>query len=199
MCKTQEDIKNKAKNLNEAIKTALRLSDDELDLIDYALTINLHVVRINSTNDISKRIELLRNCPAFKVIKKEDKQLIDYAQVYIDRYAKSFNRNGKRFMVDIHYSEQMIGMFFRVIDEKDFTEEIHVSQTDNNLLALATKLSSQRITDRLFVQKDIRGFEKEFFYVFKPNEKRLWHKAIAHLDVNEFSDAMLRAGGEKNE
>lgn len=199
VCKTQKDIKNKAKNLNEAIKTALRLSDDELDLIDYALTINLHVVRINSTNDISKRIELLRNCPAFKVIKKEDKQLIDYAQVYIDRYAKSFNRNGKRFMVDIHYSEQMIGMFFRVIDEKDFTEEIHVSQTDNNLLALATKLSSQRITDQLFVQKDIRGFEKEFFYVFKPNEKRLWHKAIAHLDVNEFSDAMLRAGGEKNE
>ena len=100
-------------------------------------------------------------------------------------------------MVDIHYSEQMIGMFFRVIDEKDFTKEILVSQTDDNLLALAANLSSQRITDRLFVQKDIRGFEKEFFYIFKPNEKRLWHKAIAHLDVNDFDDAMLRAGRNK--
>lgn len=188
------EIDEKEENLNKAIKVALGLSDDELDLVDYALNVNRHVVRINSTNTISKRIELLRNCPAFKVIKKEDKQLIDYAQVYIDRYSNSFNRNGKRFMVDIHYSEQMIGMFFRVIDEKDFTGEILVSQTDDNLLAMATKLSSQRITDQLFVQKDIRGFEKEFFYVFKPNEKRLWHKAIAHLDVNEFDDAMLRAG-----
>ena len=189
-----EDIKEKEKNLNKVIKVALGFSDDELDLVDYALNVNRHVVRINSTNDISKRIELLRNCPAFKVIKKEDKQLIDYAQVYIDRYAKSFNRNGKRFMVDIHYSEQMIGMFFRVIDEQDFTEEIPVPKPDDTLLALAAELSSQRITDQLFVQKDIRGFEKEFFYVIKPNEKRLWHKAIARLDVNEFDDAMLRAG-----
>lgn len=193
-CKIKEDIKEKEKSLDKAIKTALKLSDDELDLIDYALNVNRHVVQINSTNTTSKRIELLHNCPAFNVIKKEDKQLIDYAQVYIDRYAKSFNRNGKRFMVDIHYYEQMIGMFFRVIDEKDFTEEILFSPTDDNLLSLATKLSSQRITDRLFVQKDIRGFEKEFFYIFKPNEKRLWHKAIAHLDVNEFDDAMLRVG-----
>ena len=191
------EIDEKKENFNKAIKVSLGLSDDELDLVDYALNVNRHVVQINSTNTISKRIELLHKCPAFNIIKKEDNQLIDYAQVYIDRYAKSFNRNGKRFMVDIHYSEQMIGMFFRVIDEQDFTEEIHVSQTDNNLLALATKLSSQRITDRLFVQKDIRGFEKEFFYIFKPNEKRLWHKAIAHLDVNEFDDAMLRAGRNK--
>lgn len=196
-CKIKEDIKEKEKSLDKAIKTTLKLSDDELDLIDYALNVNRHVVQINSTNTISKRIELLHNCPAFNVIKKEDKQLIDYAQVYIDRYTNSFNRNGKRFMVDIHYSEQMIGMFFRVIDEKDFTKEILVSQTDDNLLALAANLSSQRITDRLFVQKDIRGFEKEFFYIFKPNEKRLWHKAIAHLDVNEFDDAMLRAGRNK--
>lgn len=193
-CKIKEDIKEKEKSLDKAIKTALKLSDDELDLIDYALNVNRHVVQINSANTTSKRIELLHNCPAFNVIKKEDNQLIDYAQVYIDRYAKSFNRNGKRFMVDIHYYEQMIGMFFRVIDEKDFTEEILFSPTDDNLLSLATKLSSQRITDQLFVQKDIRGFEKEFFYIFKPNEKRLWHKAIAHLDVNEFDDAMLRVG-----
>ncbi len=118
----------------------------------------------------------------------------NYAQVYIDRFAKSFNRDGKHFMVDIHYSEQIIGMFFRIIDEKDFTEEIPTPQTDNKLLALATNLSSQRITDQLFVQKDLRGFERDFFYIIKPNERRLWHRAIAHMDVNEFDDAMLRAG-----
>ena len=169
--------------VDELICNKLNCSFIEKDLIDYAEKISIPL----ATKSLGYE-------QVFFAIKPNDTLLLDYAQVYIDRYAKSFNRNGKRFMVDIHYSEQMIGMFFRVIDEKDFTEEIHVSQTDNNLLAMATKLSSQRITDRLFVQKDIRGFEKEFFYVFKPNEKRLWHKAIAHLDVNEFSDAMLKYG-----
>lgn len=175
-------------SLESTILEKLNCSDTEKDLIDYAKQISIPLA--TKSRGYEK---------VFYAINPNDPLLLDYAQVFIDRYAKSFNRNGKRFMVDIHYSEQMIGMFFRVIDEKDFTEEIHVSQTDNNLLALATKLSSQRITDQLFVQKDIRGFEKEFFYIFKPNEKRLWHKAIAHLDVNEFSDAMLRAGGKRDE
>ena len=170
-------------SLENSILEKLNCFDTEKDLIDYAEKISIPLA--TKSRGYEK---------VFSVIKLDDVLLKDYAQVYIDRYSNSFNRDGKRFMVDIHYSEQMIGMFFRVIDEQDFTEEIHVSQTDNNLLALATKLSSQRITDQLFVQKDIRGFEKEFFYVIKPNEKRLWHKAIAHLDVNEFDDAMLRVG-----
>lgn len=189
------EIKEEESNLNRAIKIALSLSDEDLDVIDYALKINRHFVHINSADSISRKIELLRDCPAFKIIDRKDNMLIDYAQVYINRFANSFNRNGKRFIVDIHYKEQMIGMFFRIIDEKDFTEEIPTPKTDNNLMVLAIKLSSQRITDQLFVQKDIRGFEKDFFYIIKPNERRLWHKAIAHLDVNEFADAMLRAGG----
>lgn len=85
-------------------------------------------------------------------------------------------------------------MLFKVVDEKDFVSEFELSPCENPLLSVAINLSSMRITDQLFVQKDIRGFEKEFFYIFKPNEKRLWHKAIAHVDVNEFDDAMLRAG-----
>jgi len=179
----EQSIQEQKQKIDELICKEFDCSQLELDLIDYATNVSIPIA-----------IKAKGYERAFQPIKKDDALLTNYAQVYINRYSKSFNRNGKRFMVDIHYSEQIIGMFFRVIDEKDFTKEILVSQTDDNLLALATKLSSQRITDQLFVQKDIRGFEKEFFYIFKPNEKRLWHKAIAHLDVNEFDDAMLRAG-----
>ena len=170
-------------SLESSILEKLNCSDTEKDLIDYTEKISIPLA--TKSRGYEK---------VFSAIKLNDSWLKDYAQVFIDRFASSFNRNGKRFMVDIHYSEQMIGMFFRVIDEKDFAKEILVSRTDDNLFALATKLSSQRITDQLFVQKDIRGFEKDFFYVIKPNEKRLWHRAIAHLDVNEFDGAMLRAG-----
>jgi len=179
----EQSIQEQRQKIDELICKEFDCSQLELDLIDYATNVSIPIA-----------IKAKGYERAFQPIKKDDALLTNYAQVYIDRYSNSFDRNGKRFMVDIHYSEQMIGMFFRVIDEQDFTEEIPVPKPDDTLLALAAELSSQRITDQLFVQKDIRGFEKEFFYIFKPNEKCLWHKAIAHLDVNEFDDAMLRAG-----
>jgi len=180
----EQSIREQKHKIDELICKKFDCSKIELDLMDYATNVSIPIAIK------SKGYER-----AFQPIKKDDALLTNYAQVYIDRYSQSFNRNGKRFVVDIQYSEQMIGMFFRVIDEQDFTEEIPVPKTNDTLLALAAELSSQRVTDQLFVQKDIRGFEKEFFYVIKPNEKRLWHKAIAHLDVNEFDDAMLRTGG----
>lgn len=181
--RTEREIQLLIHKLEQLIYTKFSCSNDELDLVDYAVSISI---------PLATKSRGYEN--VFSVIKQEDAILKDYANVYVDRFANSFNRNGKRFIVDIHYSEQLVGMFFRIIDEKDFTEVIPTPKIDNNLLALAIKLSSQRITDQLFVQKDIRGFEKEFFYIIKPNERRLWHKAIAHLDVNEFDNAMLRVG-----
>ena len=63
-------------------------------------------------------------------------------------------------------------------------------------MTFLSKVSSEKVTDRLFVQKDIRGFDNngEDFFIIKPNEKRLWHKAIGYLDVNEFADAIIKAG-----
>ena len=49
------------------------------------------------------------------------------------------------------------------------------------------------------MQKDIRGFERDGFYIIMPNEKRLWHKAIAYLDAEEFADAMLRIGSKEGQ
>lgn len=66
-------------------------------------------------------------------------------------------------------------------------------------MSFLIKVGSEKVTDKLFIQKDIRDFDKNGtdFFIFKPNEKRLWHKAIGYLDVNEFSDAILKAGKNK--
>lgn len=72
-----------------------------------------------------------------------------------------------------------------------------VESESSKILLFLAKLGTEKITDRLFIQKDVRGFEKDGFYIVKPNEKRLWHKAIGHLDVNEFADAMLTTGKNK--
>lgn len=179
----ENQIDSQITSLESIIYDKLNCSNTEKDLIDYAEQISIPLA--TKPRGFEK---------VFSAINPRDAWLEDYAKVYIDRFANSFNKIGKRFAVEVLYSQQCIGMLFRVVDEKDFVSEYELSECDNPLLASAINLSSTRITDQLFVQKDIRGFEKEFFYVFKPNEKRLWHKAIAHLDVNEFDDAMLRAG-----
>ena len=48
----------------------------------------------------------------------------------------------------------------------------------------------------MFVTKDIRGFDADCFYIFKPNERRLWHKAVAYVDAEEFSESIFRAERE---
>ena len=71
-----------------------------------------------------------------------------------------------------------------------------MEKENENLLKKIASLGTEKITENLFIQKDIRGFEKNGFYIIKPNEKKLWHKAIAYLDVDEFMDAILRVEQE---
>ena len=59
------------------------------------------------------------------------------------------------------------------------------------LEAFLLALSTERVTDQLYLRKDIRGFEKDGFYIVKPSEHRLWHPAMAYVDVQEFVDALL--------
>lgn len=95
------------------------------------------------------------------------------------------------------FSIEMIGMFFKLVSVTDPAEQIlwiDKQTEDREMLSLLTAISTQKITDKLFVQKDIRGFETDYFYIFKPNERRLWHQALGYLDVNEFADSILKAG-----
>ena len=183
----KQQIDNQREVLESRILELLNCSDIERDLIDYAINISIPL----ATNARGSE----KVCA---MINKSDSSLYEYAHAYIQRYANSFNRNGKRFIAEIHYSSHIIGMLFKIIDEKDYQNDIVLIDENNALLlSLLIKLSSQQITDQLFVQKDIRGFNKDSFYIFKPNERRLWHSAIAHLDVNEFDDAMLKVGRDK--
>ncbi|PKP28389.1 MAG: hypothetical protein CVU02_01030, partial [Bacteroidetes bacterium HGW-Bacteroidetes-19] len=128
--------------------------------------------------------------------KKNDKILNDYAQLFLNRFQSNLSNNDRKFIVEIWHTSQIIGMFFKVIPFSEYKEDIkwENKQNESTIIKFITKLGSEKITDQLFVQKDVRGFEKEYFYIFKPNEKRLWHKAIGYLDVNEFADAILKAG-----
>lgn len=173
-------------NINNEVLSKLDLSDCDNALIDYALHIN-KIIIVGNDNE---------KATLFMAIKPDEQILKDYAQLYINRFAPSLSRSGKKFIVEIWHTNQIIGMFFKVIPIGEYTEDIkwENKQNESSIIKFIAKLGTEKITEQLFVQKDVRGFEKDYFYIFKPNEKRLWHKAIGYLDVNEFADAILKAG-----
>lgn len=176
-----QEIDRLTQKIDISIKQSFHCSQQETDLIDYANTISIPLAIGHKYEELSKPIL------------KNDKILTDYIQIFINRFKPSLNRNGNRFIVEILHTPYLIGVFFKVITENEYQKDIIFLEENSftNLISTFVSISSDTLTDKLFVQKDIRGFEKKFFYIFKPNEKRLWQKAIAYLDVNEFADAML--------
>jgi hypothetical protein len=186
----REKINNMKKQLNLTIKRALKISKREDALIDYALTINRPLIPLQR----EKKYLALQNL--ISPLEEKSLELIDYIEIFFNRFKHDFADGKNQFIARVWYTEHIIGIFFEVASLEVQAENgiIWEQVKEKKLLATLIQLSSEKLTDRLFVQKDIRGFEKERFYIFKPNEKRLWHKAIAYLDVDEFMDAILKAG-----
>ena len=164
----------------------LKLNLEEKTLLDYAnnITIPIQMRHKNYTK-------------YFEPFKFNDAVLTDYANLFIDRFKSSFVSVGKKFVVEIWHTQQIIGMFFKVISESEYEQDImwkNKQKDTSGVFQKIIELGTEKITDQLFIQKDIRGFEKDYFYVFKPNEKRFWHKAVGYLDVYEFLDAILKTG-----
>ena len=179
-----ENLINDLNNdLNKEIFKTFKLYEQELTLIDYATKITIPIIKKHRGYE-----ELFSSIP-FK-----DKSLEIYANVFLARFKNSFTQ--KHLEVDIWHSEYIVGMFFEVVpDDNENKKKIQWSTKDNNIfLQNISELGIEKISEKLFIQKDIRGFETNSFYIIKPNEKKLWHKAIAYLDVNEFVDAMFRSG-----
>ena len=182
----QKAIDEKFVELDNAIYNAFAITKEEECLLDY---INNIVIPIQQEHKGHEKLLLPCNT--------NDQILNDYANLFIDRFAPNFEKVRKKFIVEIWHTQQIVGMFFKVIPQSENTKQIVWvnKQTDTiGILKTIIELGITKITDKLFIQKDIRGFEKDYFYVFKPNEKRLWHKAVGYLDVYEFLDAILKAG-----
>ncbi|MDR3000458.1 MAG: hypothetical protein LBU89_04250 [Fibromonadaceae bacterium] len=174
---------------NDIVLPQLKLNLEEKALLDYANDIVIPVQMRHENHE-----------KHFQPLKLNDATLTDYANLFIEHFKSSFVSVGKKFVVEIWHTEQIIGMFFKVIPKSEYKKSIiwlNKQNDESGILQKIAALGATEITDKLFIQKDIRGFEKDSFYIFKPNEKRLWHKAIGYLDLYEILDAILKAGKNK--
>lgn len=111
--------------------------------------------------------------------------LKDYAQVFIDYFGKRFNSDGHFFEVEIIYSEQVTFMKFKVIPQpSEFKNSIQWSKKDAT--HLLSELGYEDLSDESLLQKGIRGFESEYFYVARFNQYKYWQSIMAYLDLSDF-------------
>lgn len=172
------EIESKQTLLDEELLKIYDLSQQERDLIDYTNTITIPLLK---GKDEEKKKIVAR-------IKNKDGVLKNYAQIFIDHFSKRFNADGNYFEVEILWSEYTILMKFKIIPEPSKEKDlIKWSKLDNKELIInLTKLGFENLSDNLFLQKDIKGFEEDYFYIAKPNQYKSWHSALAHLDLSEF-------------
>lgn len=180
------EIGNKINDLNSAVISAFSFSEMEKDIVDYS---------INTTIPIIMKHDGYEHL--FKPLDSESLELREYVEVFFNQLNPIYEKMNQKLVVEARHSEQIIGLFFKSVTYDFDTIPFRLREEESSsILNFLISLGTEKITDRLFVQKDVRGFEQDGFYLIKPNERKLWHKAIGHLDVNEFMDAILRAGKE---
>lgn len=179
-------IKAQYLKIDNIIAKACNCSVRDLSLIDYAVNVSIPIAMR------TKEFGALMRC-----VPCDDAMLQEYVKVFYDRFAPTFERMGKHFIVEGLYSDKILGFRFKVVSKQASSAWFRWVLEDRkqiSLMSFLIKVTSNRITRRLFIQKDVRGFDRNGFYLFKPNERRLWHRAIAYLDAEEFADAILREG-----
>ncbi len=180
----ESEVFSEKLNLNKTVLSAFSFSEQEIDLLNYATEITITMIMKH------KGYERI-----FKPLKLENDIISEYINLFFERFNPVYKKLNQKLVVEVKHTNQIIGLFFKLVPLN--TKEVSIKRSEEkntSILAFLSSIGVEKVTDRLFIQKDIRGFEENGFYIIKPNEQKLWHKAIGHLDVNEFMDAILLAG-----
>lgn len=174
--------------INEIVNNLYSVKGYEKDLINYVLDVSRYQFQE------SKQQKFLRKVDG-------DKDFLEkYAEVYLQEFEKIYD--DEFIQIEVYPLNHFIAMNFVFSDKKPKNKiEFPKGKKDEKeiLQSLANNLSISQITDaknpkhNLFIQKDIKGFEKNSFYIIKPNEFKCWHRAMAWYDVAEFREAIQKA------
>ncbi len=177
-----EKILNK---INEIVFETYQIKNYEKDLIDYVLEISRYQFQESKLSRILRKIN------------NDEKVLNAYVEVFFEEFEKIYS---DEFMsVEIYNLDYFIALNFIFSKEKPEKKIQLVKEKDEKkvLKKLTKTLSISRISKELFIQKDIKGFEENSFYIIKPNEYKCWHRALAWYDSSEIREAIQSAELER--
>ncbi|MCF8304508.1 MAG: N-6 DNA methylase [Bacteroidales bacterium] len=171
-------------NLDDYIYEIYDIDKEEQTLIDYALNISIPLFEQKEH--------------PFKPITKKDKKIENYINVFFEKNQSFLDWKGVYMTAEVYFDKRnYIIINFKYVKAKPVNKITHPNDKEKqSKFAFLSDLFAlpENISENLFMQKDLRGFEETSFYVIKPNEFKNWHPAVAYLDYYEFKDAFLKAG-----
>ena len=181
----EDEITEAEKELNELIFNLYKISDSERDLLDYAFEISIPILQ-----DKENRKPFNRSSKS---------ELEEYARLFIDHFSRFHsNKETGYFCVEIYQTAHIAAMNFKVTPREP--AEVLTWRNDletEAIIELMAGLAFHKVSNKLFIQKDVKGINKDSFYVIKPNQYKYWHRAIARLDIIEFENTMLESRLDK--
>ncbi|OFX41648.1 MAG: hypothetical protein A2X08_05260 [Bacteroidetes bacterium GWA2_32_17] len=185
----QQLFNKKEVELNQYIYELYNLSKTELDLIDYTQKITIPILQAKNKpfKNIRDDINLYR--PYKKV---EENEITDYINIFKEHFS-TFHNGGEKGYINtrIFQSENILAIEFYI--EKKQHKDKRINESNNNELEILASLGFQKISNELFIQKDVKILKSKSFSVLKLNQYKYWHKAIARFDAIEFTEAMLKS------
>ena len=178
--------------INEIIYDLYGINGYEKDLIDYVLNVSRYQFQESKQNLLEFSNDKTHN-------RYRNHVLENYAEVYLQEFRKIYT--DEYIQVEIYLLDHFIAMNFifmdseptkKIIYPKDNTEK-EVFKLFSDKLSISQETNTSNPIDNLFIQKDIKGFEANSFYIIKPNEYKCWHRAMAWYDVAEFKEAIQKA------
>jgi hypothetical protein len=199
----QEEIRSESLPTNYSILSQINNITDNLydvksyekDLINYALNVSRYQFQESKQHLVSDFTYTDKTH-----YRNREFVIKEYASVYIKEFQEIYN--DEHMQIEVYPLDHFIALNFVFSDKKPQKSIIYPKNKKNEkevLKRIANNLSISQITDttdptkNLFIQKDIKGFEDNSFYIIKPNEYKCWHKAMAWYDVAEFKEAIQEA------
>lgn len=169
-------------SINSAIENIYQIKEYEKDLISYVIDISRYQFQESKIQNITRKVH------------KDYSVLESYVNVFIHEFKDLYK--DEYMQVEVYALDYFIAMNFVFKSEKP-KERIVFNQTETTekaiFKAISKNLTVTKISEDLFVQKDVKGFEENSFYIIKPNEYKCWHRAMAWYDVAEIKKTIEEA------
>jgi len=173
-------------DIDRIIYQIYQINDEEKALIDYALNISIPTLLRERDSTVFKSLNFNNS--------NDNVYIINYINVLKESFKIRFSRINKSLKAEVLYSDYFIRINFHLISIFEEINNPDIQKKDNdNLNDLLGDIGIYNVCKNLYMQQDVRGFTPSSFYIIKPNEKKLWHSAVAYLDAIEFEEEIIKA------
>jgi len=173
------------KTINLLVEEIYQVKDYEHDLIDYVLQVSRYQFQESRQHLFAKKVD------------RDENLLRNYAAHFFKEFDDLYEE--ELLTIEVYALDYFIAFNFKFTKDKNLSKNTVTFKRENDdvktiLNMLAKGLSITSLTNledsnkNLFIQKDIKGFEKDSFYIIKPNEYKCWHPAMAWYDVAEIKN-----------